>query len=206
MLHDTYHVKRMSRQSWSRRSGAVLAVLAAAVACAGCAASGHPTSAAQATKATFRNDFVAFSYPGAWKTLQFQITGTLHFDPMLYLSTQPGHNPCRQSGSATTCGWPVDRLRPNSVLVAWENKGWPGWTLTSQPGTSLRVGGRPARQQVVRPGACGAIGADETVTVEVARPVSSSWTAVTACLRGPNLAAQEKEVARVLASTRFLKP
>lgn len=195
----------MGRQSWQRRSAAALALLAAA-ACAGCGAASRSAAPGHKTTSTFRNDFLAFRYPGTWKPLQFRITGTLHFDPMLYLSAQPGHNPCRQSGSTTTCGWPVDKLHPNGVLVAWENKGWPGWSLSSQPGTILHVGGRPARQQIARPGACGAIGADETVSVEVARPMSSSWTAVTACLRGPGLAAQERQVAAVLDSTRFLKP
>jgi hypothetical protein len=36
--------------------------------------------------------------------------------------------------------------------------------------------------------------------------VADNWTDFVACLRGPNLAAHEQEVAAVLASTRFLQP
>ncbi len=126
---------------------------------------------------------------------------------MLYLSVQPTKNPCEITGSGTTCGWPVSKLRPGGVLVVWENRGYPGWSLASSPGRPTQVGGRNARKLVSRPGACSEIGADETVQVAIARPgMSGNWTAVTACLRGPNLVANEQALDALLASTRFKAP
>lgn len=156
--------------------------------------------------AGFRNNYLAFRYPSGWQPFQFQITGTLHFHPMVYVSTQPGRNPCRQSPTGTVCGWPIDRLRPNGVLIVWENRGYPGWSLASVPGRALRVGGRSARSVTARTGVCSAIGADETVEVAIQRPVPENWTAFTACLRGPDLSAGERAVDALLASTHFLAP
>jgi hypothetical protein len=165
------------------------------------AATGHG-----ATVASFRNDYLVFRYPVRWKPFQFRVSGTLHFHPMVYVSTQPSSNPCRQSPMGTECGWPVDRLRPNGVLIVWENRGYPGWSLASVPGRALRVGGRSARSTIARPGACSAIGADETVQVAIERPLPENWTAFTACLRGPHLSVAEREIDALLASTRFLAP
>jgi hypothetical protein len=149
---------------------------------------------------------MTFSRPSTWNPYAFQATVTPHVDPLLYLSTQPAHNPCKKQGSGSVCGWPVDELRPGGVLVVWENRRFPGWSLDSAPGVRLRVGGRPARRASTRPGECSAIGADETIVVAVERPVRDSWTAVTACVRGPNLAASERRLAALLASTRFVAP
>jgi hypothetical protein len=65
------------------------------------------------------------------------------------------------------------------------------------------VGGRPARRTAARPGQCSGVGADETISVEIARPDPGNLTAVLACLRGPNLARAEARFAAVLATTRF---
>jgi hypothetical protein len=154
---------------------------------------------------SFRNDFLVFRYPSAWTSYEFPLPGSLHFHPMVYVSTQPGHNPCRQRANATICGWPIERLRANGVLIVWENRGMPGWSLASAPGRAVRVGGRSAKSAIARPGVCSSIGADETVQVAIGRS-NSNWTAFTACLRGPDLAARKREVDALLASTRFLTP
>jgi hypothetical protein len=130
----------------------------------------------------------------------------LHFHPLVYVSTQSSRNPCRQSQAETVCGWPVDRLRANGVLIVWENRGWPGWSLASMSGRALRVGGRAAKISARHPGACSTIGADETVEVSIERPLRDNWTAFTACLRGPDLAVSERAVGALLASTHFLAP
>jgi hypothetical protein len=159
-----------------------------------------------ATASSFRNGFLAFRYPSRWKPYQFDTSRMLHFHPMVYVGTQPGRNPCHQSQMETVCGWPVDRLRPNGVLIAWENRGWPGWSLASVTGRALKVGGRAAKISKARPGACSTIGADETVEVAIERPMLDNWTAFTACLRGPDLLASERAVNALLTSTRFLAP
>lgn len=157
---------------------------------------------------TYRNAFVTFQYPAAWATSVF-IEQTLHFHPMVYLSTQSTHDPCRTTssaggGAATACGWPVGRLAPGGVVVLLENRGAPGATLGSFAGKPVRIGGRGAKLSTQKPGICGTLGAEATISVAIARPLPSNWTAVQACLRGPNLAAQERQVRALLRSMRFL--
>ena len=90
------------------------------------------------------------------------------------------------------------------MLLKWENKGFPGVSIAGFPGRSTRVDGRTARRSTARPGLCRAVGADETISVEIARPLAGNWTELVACLRGPQLAAQEQQVRALLGSTRFL--
>jgi hypothetical protein len=195
--------KRAAMKSSMRYRLGLVAVLAAAS--AGCGSTSQaPAHAAKLTE--FRNSFVQFRYPTAWAAAQPNASA-LHFHPMLYLSVQPTRNPCAGTKSELQCGWPVSKLRPGGVLVVWENRGFPGWSLASAPGRPTHVGGRSARRQVSRPGACAAIGADETVQVAIERPgMSGNWTAVTACLRGPDVAVNEQRLAALLASTRFRAP
>jgi hypothetical protein len=194
---------RMRPQSLALRSAAAVALVLIGTAAAGCGAAASKTSP---SPSTFRNNFLAFGYPAGWKPTVFRITGTLHFSPMLYLASQPVHQPCHTHGGATVCGWPLDRLRPGGVLLVWENRGFPGWSLRTTQGISLRIGGRRAKRIVTRPGGCAAVGADETISVEIERPIPDNWTAFTACLKGPGLAAAESEVDALLASTRFVAP
>lgn len=193
----------MRLQSLALRSvaAAVVVLTAATVAACGSAPNASGPSAAHPT---FRDSFLVFRYPAVWKPAVVKITGTLHFSPMLYLSSQPVHPPCHSQRSATVCGWPLERLRPGGALIVWENRGFPGWSLRTTQGTSVRIGGRPAKQTVMQPGECAAIGADETIAIEIERPIPDNWTAFTACLRGPGLAATEREVDAVLASTHFV--
>jgi len=179
----------------------ILAVVSATTACGG----GANTSAAKDPPLVkYANNFLSFSRPTAWKAYPFRWAGELHFQPMLYVSTQPVLDPCRTKGNTTTCTWPVRRLQRDGVLITWENRGFPGWSLESQPGSSLRVGGRSARRLATRPGPCAAIGGNLTVEVAIARPLAHNWTEATACLRGPDLTLNERRVDALLASTKFL--
>ena len=185
----------------------MLAVLAAL---AGVLAAWSPASPqSKPVLTTYRNSFVTFQYPSTWSTSVWK-SSVLHFDPMVYLSTQATHNPCRTSsaggGTSTTCGWPVNRLAPGGVVLRWENRGYPGASVSSFPGAKARIDGRNARLSTQRPGSCGTLGADETISVAIARPLQSNWTAFDACLRGPNLAEQERQIRALLRSTRFLAP
>ena len=181
-------------------------LLAAVVAvAAGCGASSAATGNATAL-ASFDNAFVQFTYPSDWAASEPVTSGALHVHPMIYLSVQRTSDPCRTQGASVSCGWPVGRLRPGGVLVVWENRGYPGWTLASMPGTQLTIGGRPARRAVSKPGPCATIGGDESVQIAIARPVPANWTAVTACLRQPNLGASERELDALLASIKFKTP
>jgi hypothetical protein len=170
---------------------------------AGCGApsTAPATAGGQPRAAQFKNTYLTFRYPATWRPLVFRRPQALHSSPMVYLSTQAGRPAC-----SADCAWPVSQLHPDGVLVVWENRGYPGWTLRTIPGKPIRVDGRPARRNVSRPGVCAAIGGDETVVVSVARPLAYNWTQLTACLRGPRLATAEHELDGVLASTRFLAP
>jgi hypothetical protein len=188
----------MRLQSLARRSAVAVALALVTASVAGCG------GASSKAGPTFRNSFLSLGYPAAWKPGVFKVTGELHFSPMLYLSSQSLHQPCHTQQLATVCGWPVDRLEPGGALIVWENRGYPGWSLDTTPGKPLKVGGRQAKQQVIRPGQCSAIGADETIAVAIKRPIPDNWTAVTACLKGPGLTKSERELDALLASTRFL--
>lgn len=179
---------------------AVSAVLAPASACGG--GSRRPASDAP-PPATFANSYLSFRHPAAWTAYPFRWSGELHFRPMLYLSTQPVRNPCRTRDETVSCTWPVDRLRPAGVLVQLENRGFPGWSLAEAPGTELRVGGRPAKRQIDSDGACRTIGGDVTIEVAVASPMPDNWTELTACLRGPQLGPNERQLEALLTSLRF---
>lgn len=183
----------------------VLAATTAAVASTSACGGGQSAlTAKRAPLVKFANDYLTFRHPATWKAYPFRWGGELHFQPMLYVSSQPVQNPCRTNGNATVCKWPVRQLRPDGVLIAWENRGFPGWSLRTQPGESIRIDGRSAKRASARPGACAAIGGDLTIEVAIARPLASNWTEATACVRGPHLAANERRLDALLASTRFL--
>jgi hypothetical protein len=200
-------------KNWAHRrrllaATGVLAVVAVLLAVWATASSGAKPPRLE----TYRNSFVTFKYPTAWSPSVWQAPRQmLHFHPMVFLSTQATHDPCRTSSSAgggtsIACGWPIDHLAPGGVVVRWENRGSPDASLANFPGTSIDVGGRRAKLSTQRPGSCGGLSADAAISVAIARPMESNWTAFEACLRGPNLAAHERQVRALLDSTRFLLP
>jgi hypothetical protein len=174
---------------------------AALVVAAGAAPS--PSPAGASAVATYRGAFLSFRHPAAWTPYVFPRAQTLHTQQLVDLSTEPARNPCVSVPMGQSCGWPIDRLGPGDVLVVWQNEGYPGWSLATAQGSRLTVGGRPARRIASKPGECSAVGADETISVEIARADPGTLTSVLACLRGPNLARAEARFAAVLATTRF---
>ena len=151
---------------------------------------------------TYSNSLLSFSHPAAWKAYPFRWAGELHFRPMVYLSTQPLHDPCSTKGNTTSCGFPVKQLEPGGVLVTWNASTPPAMELG--PGSRIRIDGREARRVDTAGGMCRRIGGDRTIDVLIAtRPLPSTPTEFTACLRGPGLAQAEKSVEALLASTKF---
>jgi hypothetical protein len=150
----------------------------------------------------YTSSSLSFTHPAAWKAYPFQWAGGLHFRPLVYLSTQPVHDPCSTQGNTTTCGFPVQSLEPGGVLVIWNASSPPAMGLGT--GSHIRVGGRPARRVDSAGGICRRIGADRTIDVLVATaPLPSTLTEFTACLRGPGVAQNVKRVDALLASTKF---
>jgi hypothetical protein len=180
---------------------AIVALASAASACGG--GSDAPTAPLEPPLARYNGSGLSFTYPSAWTaSTPVPPTVPVHFNPLVYLSTQPVHPPCSTKGNTTTCGFPVDDLQPGGVLVTWETNGLPATQLG--PGTQIEVGGQPAVRLETTGGECSRIGADRTIDVKVeTHPLPSALTYFTACLRGPGLAQAEKSVDALLASTKF---
>jgi len=180
------------------------ALLAIGVVTSGCGG-GADTQAAGKTDpqlVSYSSSFLSFSHPASWKEYPFRWAGELHFRPMVYLSTQPVHDPCSTTGNTTSCRFPVGRLQPGGVLVTWNASNPPAMGLG--PGLPITVDGREARRTDANGGICHSIGADRTVDVLIqTRPLPSPLTEMTACLRGPGLAQEEKSLDALLASTKL---
>jgi len=188
-----------------RRLFICTAVLVALVTVASGCGGGVDAQAAARTNpspVTYSNSSLSFSHPAGWKAYPFRWGGELHFRPMVYLSTQPVQDPCSTKGNTTSCGFPVGQLQPGGVLVTWNASNPPAVALG--PGSRIQVDGREARRVDTGGGICRSIGADRTVDVLIqTRPLPSTLTEMTACLRGPGLAREEKSVDALLASTKF---
>jgi hypothetical protein len=182
-------------------AGALVALVAVTSGCGG----GTYAQAAAMTDpklVTYSNSLLSFSHPAAWKEYPFRWAGELHYRPMVYLSTQPVQDPCSTKGNTTSCGFPVKQLEPGGVLVTWNASNPPAMALG--PGSRIQVDGRQARRVDAAGGMCRSIGADRTIDVLIpTRPLPSTPTEFTACLRGPGLAQEEKSVDALLASTKF---
>jgi hypothetical protein len=185
-------------------AAALLALVALASACGGGTnAPGASSSSFDPPLVKYSNSLLSFSHPAEWKAYPFQWAGELHFQPMVYLSTQAVHDPCSTMGNTTSCGFPVTELQPGGVLVTWNASNPP--TTGFGPGARITVGGHPATRTVTTGGMCSSIGADKTVDVLIqTHPFPSTPTEMTACLRGPGLAQEEKSVDALLASTKLV--
>jgi hypothetical protein len=203
----------------------VAALVAAAVPLAGLRSTPPPTSdhpgarpvtgsattcPGQPVRTVYQGEGLRFVHPPCWRAVHYRQMSSFS-SSLVDLSNQPMHDPCRttttSSGKLTVCREPVTRLAPDGILVLWSTNGAPRWRLDRQPGTPLTVGGRPAREFIAGPGSfCTTIGADESIAVAVAQTVPDNYYAMTACLRGPDLAAAVSEVKAMIASTTFSAP
>ena len=180
---------------------AIVALVSTASACGG--GRGAAQSAAKVPRLlTYSSSNLSFSYPAAWTAYSSHKWWTFHFSPLVYLSTQPVHNPCSTKGNETTCGFPVQRLRPGGVLAVWQFGQVPITGSIRLTGKQIRVDGHHAGLEETTGGECRRIGADRTIEADVELG-DDGVIFLTACLRGPNLARAEKSVEALLASTRF---
>lgn len=131
--------------------------------------------------------------------------------PMIYLSTDPllrscavlpDYSPNPPDSGGYACSWPLASLSPGGVFVEWMNER----LLAPMPtdGEPIEVNGAPTYLQIEQPGACGEIGADETMSllIRMGQPTPLSNVALIACLRGPDLATLEQQVRDLLTSIR----
>ena len=165
-----------------------------------------PSTAAVVTDAA---NGISFARPASWMRWLPNAHNPINDGPLIYLSTDPllptcavtpltTPNPADARGRA--CDWPLVEIALNGVLVTW---------LTTRiliplpsAGDQVEVNGATGRLQAEKPGACSAVGADETldVLVPIGQPKPWSNIAVLACLRGPDLAAAEAMVRAMLES------
>jgi hypothetical protein len=182
------------------RSLLSIAALGAVVALTSACGGGAQAATKDPRVVRYSGPSVSFTHPAAWKAYAPQGPSALHFNPWVYLSTQPVHAACSTHANITSCGFPVRHLAPGGVLISWLVYGIPARTLG--PGTPVRVGGRPARRVETAGGACRKLGADRAIDVAVGRTPGTP-VYFTACLRGPGLAQETKSVDALLASVKF---
>ena len=166
-----------------------------------------------------RGGYVRFDYPSCWSAVTDDEETTFSTS-LVDLSNQTMHAPCTTTstppgrarpgivGKTTVCRLPITSLAPDGILVRWSANGSPLWRLDRQPGVTLTVGGRPAREQIssgapLSSTICGSIDADRSISVVVAESGPDDFYGMTACLRGPDTAVGASQVRAMLASTTF---
>jgi hypothetical protein len=129
--------------------------------------------------------------------------------PLVYLGTDPllgacavapGASPNPPDKQGRACRWPLTTLSPNGVFVDWLTTRILGRLPTT--GEPIAMNGGRGWIEIERPGSCQEIGGDETLSVwvPIGQPTPWSNIAVLACLRGPDLAAEEAQVRAMLRS------
>jgi hypothetical protein len=137
--------------------------------------------------ATYSGHGVAFSYPASWRYRNRGFYSNMT-SPVIDLATQPTRDPC----VAHTCWFPVRHLRQGGVVVMWETAGaMIDPAHLPAPGVHVKV---------VR-GGCRALGGEEELIAQIVLHSGRIYEA-TACLRGPGLAAHDREARAMLASAR----
>lgn len=148
----------------------------------------------------YTSDQITFTHPTAWAAANFTVS-TSQSHGLVALSNQTMSTSCL---TTLRChGWALHQLNAMGTVVGWLGVGMAGWTISDAPGRSITVGGLPARELISNPGVCKAIGADETIELQVASKTLSNFYAMEACLRGPNLAQHVAEVDAMVSSTTF---
>jgi hypothetical protein len=142
---------------------------------------------------------LSFEHPNAWLPLNTPGMSTFSTS-VAYLGTGPGGDACKPvSGNPgeVTCGWPNDVVAPSAVFVAWDavttNYGRHSWEANTT------IAGRPARVMTARPGDCGRVHADETITAQLEWS-ARGWFDMSACLRGPGIDVFARQVNAMLKS------
>jgi hypothetical protein len=164
----------------------------------------QPASTSAPQQARYHDEVLTFDRPAAWTPHRYQVFSSFS-SAIVYLSNQPLHDPCartRLPGGALqiSCGHPITHLAPGGVLIEWTRESRPNWKLSDAPGVEQQIAGRPSRLAIRRPGRCANLGADETILAFISR-ASGNWYQLQACLRGPGLASNERQVRQLLATT-----
>lgn len=184
-------------------AGAVGLLIAAAV--IGLAA-GSAAPAPSGRVSHYRHWGVSFTYPSAWKRLNWCWEGVTE-TPLVMLTKASTPPTC---DNKTT--WGIEpRLRRDGMAVWWEEGGAPGvtWDAWVRHRPTTHIGGQPARSAVFEPNSrswrtTGCDRRDVAMITEVLSPhAADNSYLVRACVRGPRFAADERAVRKMLASVHF---
>jgi len=189
-----------------KRGWLAAAIGGCALALSGSVLGSSATSAGGSTDhpARYQDGTIGFSYPRSWHPARWPVMSS--FSALItFLSTDPLHDPCTRTPNMIACASPLETLSPGGVLVSWSEHGFPGWTFAREPGRVIRVGPAPAKIQFARPGNCGTLGADETITAVIPSG-QDNWYELDACLRAPGVAASARQVLAMLESARLARP
>lgn len=149
-----------------------------------------------------------FSYPKCWESKSYPVESSFSIG-LVYLSNQGMHNPCvtirSKTSTSSTCGWPMSRLNSNGILVTWQVLGMPGLTLGLVRGRPVTIEDRAAKEEVAggSGGGCGLVRATTAEVVFVTGTSPDNFYVMTACMRAPQVRADERLVSRMLASVRI---
>jgi hypothetical protein len=153
----------------------------------------------------FDDGELSFEYPFEWERATWPVGSSFEL-LVTYLSTEPLRDPCRRTAASVMCGEPLRHLRRGGVLVEWSRVGFPDMDrhrLRAMPGSWTTVAGRRAKLTVDRLPVCRGIGADRSLFALIPLSIRGNYYALRACLRRPGLVRSEREVRRLLASTRI---
>jgi hypothetical protein len=135
-------------------------------------------------------------------TLRFRADGWVssgEFVAGFYSNVQLGAA-CHTFANGGSCGLPLDVLPPGAMLISWGNVS--GLGITAQPAGEVpntSIAGLAATITTDKPGACGAIHAEETITARIARTDGGDLL-MRACLQSPDLSTAEQVVSAMLSS------
>ena len=196
-----------------RATGLILVVAACSL--AGCArplvvvTRSAPSSSPTAAVSTIGG--IRFPHPGTW---ELGATGEPPFTMgrvLGFLSTDVLHDPCTITPNSLSCGLPLDRLKPNGVLIEFSSRATPG-TRRQLPGETARlVAGTPATvtqgpATSQRPmNGCATLGGQYEVTVTIdAQPAAANGNVLElwACFSGPNTIVARQQFATMLDHAR----
>ena len=177
----------------------VLAVLAAA--CAPAAPTTAPTPVPFELERIFQPTDIAAHAPAGWMTYETKLPIGIPYGGPTYIANQALPDPCTGSTiqDETCVSFPPPvALVSGGVIVGFEYQRQMldvAFPEPSAAGQVITLNG--FRTKIVRdmPGVCQPEGADETVTILI--PSIGDWTGrttVEACLRGPDLAANEAKL------------
>jgi hypothetical protein len=154
---------------------------------------------------------LAFDYPASWTPAYYEENSSFS-RLIVFLSTERLINPCTTTISSTftktDCGSPLGdrRLGADGVLVAWDGRGFPGWSFDPAAGVEETIGGQSATvDDHAAPDYCAATGGEREMIATIPRADAiSNWWEMNACYRGPDTSNVRSQLQAMLDSVKWV--